>query len=747
MEYVYYFFTPAEKKAFSQNLVLATVRLQEEGTWVVAEIMQQTRTKDQVAMYIKFVEIAEHCLELRNYFSLFNIVGALGSSDVRHHKRLMKMLPEKVKRRFDSLELLMDPSRNMKRYRDLLAAEPDQPYVPFLPLHLKDLVFMNEVKSTRGDQLINYEKLRLIGKFIANLVMRRFYDLKRNTALQAYLKISVLPDFSGAARLRSATVTKTSKGKAGGAFMGTMRKAARALRDGLSNSDSANLSMRSDTDNLLAKSPAVSKSVGHEVKSTVSVVAMPTESDVSLEHKKRAIMFASLVAGSEQAAAEWRQASFLQTSSSSNASRMEMSASVTAMPLDAPMNDRLSARVVVEQCHNGMAGSLTHGNSKAAVKEGEAQHPPCPEATVAETVAAEKVTEKGTRVLTRSHSDQLGAFWPVTQGDTVSPRCNSSLFYGRFVDSPRSLIGSDFVDAVDRAQLLACSSAVPACIMVTAPSRSHDLQDLSACPSSEDSLLVLGASSPKICDTSPIGLSNPPSPCSPNLPETALTATQTLVYAKTPHAAVCRRPSFFAACLEDAIGATSPVQSSSPAQAIIATTTTTNVSNVSTSAPLPGLQDATAATLLPAPHRKHLLHPRYCHRRTASIDLDTINTCKQGNITANLSPMRCDISTARSAANDPQKCRSQQVPDKDNQAKHLSVEASWPMPVEALLSTGGAEPLASVSLTLPCRPSNLSSLSTAPSSFSTKQPSVDRCMVAVPLSPSKANLLLKESLI
>jgi hypothetical protein len=96
------------------QLAAATARCEAETRWVVAEIAHQPRSKDQAALFVKFVAVAEACHRLRNFFSLFSIVCALGSPDVRRLKKVIKSVPDKVHLRLQALETLINPSRNMK---------------------------------------------------------------------------------------------------------------------------------------------------------------------------------------------------------------------------------------------------------------------------------------------------------------------------------------------------------------------------------------------------------------------------------------------------------------------------------------------------------------------------------------------------------------------------------------------------------------------------------------------------------
>lgn len=69
------------------------------------------------------------------------------------------------------VQQLMDPSRNMSKYRQHLASVAmDPPVVPIYPILRKDLIFSHEANPTYSDKLINFEKLRMIGRIIRSIV-------------------------------------------------------------------------------------------------------------------------------------------------------------------------------------------------------------------------------------------------------------------------------------------------------------------------------------------------------------------------------------------------------------------------------------------------------------------------------------------------------------------------------------------------------------------------------------------------
>ena len=69
------------------------------------------------------------------------------------------------------MQQLMDPSRNMSRYRNLVNGEDVQPpIVPFYPVVKKDLTFIHLANDTSVDGLVNFEKLRMIAKEVRSLI-------------------------------------------------------------------------------------------------------------------------------------------------------------------------------------------------------------------------------------------------------------------------------------------------------------------------------------------------------------------------------------------------------------------------------------------------------------------------------------------------------------------------------------------------------------------------------------------------
>ncbi|KAJ3009268.1 UNVERIFIED_CONTAM: hypothetical protein HDU68_002772, partial [Siphonaria sp. JEL0065] len=144
-------------------------RFDKESYWVATEIVTQKDIKKRTKVLANFILTTKACQEANNFFSLFSLMSGLGLSPVSRLKKTWEALPEKAKTVYEELEKIIDPSRNMKNYRDLLTkAVP--PIVPFLPIYLKDLTFMNDGNSKIVEGMINFEKLRMMGNRVKDIV-------------------------------------------------------------------------------------------------------------------------------------------------------------------------------------------------------------------------------------------------------------------------------------------------------------------------------------------------------------------------------------------------------------------------------------------------------------------------------------------------------------------------------------------------------------------------------------------------
>ncbi|XP_051479121.1 rap guanine nucleotide exchange factor 4 isoform X6 [Apus apus] len=91
-------------------------------------------------------------------------------------------LPSKFKKIYAEFESLMDPSRNHRAYR-LTVAKLDPPIIPFMPLLIKDMTFTHEGNKTFTDNLVNFEKMRMIANTVRTVKFCRSQSFNPDAAL------------------------------------------------------------------------------------------------------------------------------------------------------------------------------------------------------------------------------------------------------------------------------------------------------------------------------------------------------------------------------------------------------------------------------------------------------------------------------------------------------------------------------------------------------------------------------------
>lgn len=143
-----------------------------EMFWVVSEICREPNIVRRSKIVKHFIKIARHCKECKNFNSVFAIISGLGHTSVSRLRLTWEKLPSKYQKLFNDLQELMDPSRNMSKYRQLVASELAQKrsLIPFYPVVKKDLTFIHLGNDTRIEGLINFEKLRMISKEVRTLM-------------------------------------------------------------------------------------------------------------------------------------------------------------------------------------------------------------------------------------------------------------------------------------------------------------------------------------------------------------------------------------------------------------------------------------------------------------------------------------------------------------------------------------------------------------------------------------------------
>ncbi|XP_071543383.1 uncharacterized protein PDZ-GEF isoform X3 [Panulirus ornatus] len=141
-----------------------------EMFWVVTEVCSEHNLVKRSKTIKQFIKVARQCKECKNFNSMFAILSGLGHGSVSRLKQTWERLPSKYQRMYQEMQDLMDPSRNMSKYRNLVQNENIQsPIIPFYPVVARDLTFTHEGNDDKVEGLINFEKLRMISRYIRDL--------------------------------------------------------------------------------------------------------------------------------------------------------------------------------------------------------------------------------------------------------------------------------------------------------------------------------------------------------------------------------------------------------------------------------------------------------------------------------------------------------------------------------------------------------------------------------------------------
>ncbi|KAM9349373.1 rap guanine nucleotide exchange factor 4-like [Symphorus nematophorus] len=164
-ELLYHTFGRQSFRRTTANLDLFLRRFNQIQLWVVTEVCLCGQLSKRVQLLKKFIKIAAHCREFKNLNSFFAIIMGMSNPAVSRLSQTWEKLPTKFKKFYAEFESMMDPSRNHRSYR-LTVTKLEPPIIPFMPLLLKDMTFTHEGNKTFIDNMVNFEKMRIIANTI-----------------------------------------------------------------------------------------------------------------------------------------------------------------------------------------------------------------------------------------------------------------------------------------------------------------------------------------------------------------------------------------------------------------------------------------------------------------------------------------------------------------------------------------------------------------------------------------------------
>lgn len=124
--------------------------------FVAYMILRKNEPRKRVQTIRYFVQVAEKCRQYNNFSSMTAIISALYSSPIHRLKKTWAYVSKDIMAQLQSMNKLMNSSRNFNEYRDMLKFIGSEPCVPFFGVYLSDLTF---VYHGNPDYLLNRNRM------------------------------------------------------------------------------------------------------------------------------------------------------------------------------------------------------------------------------------------------------------------------------------------------------------------------------------------------------------------------------------------------------------------------------------------------------------------------------------------------------------------------------------------------------------------------------------------------------------
>ena len=151
-EYIDYYFKKTNSKYGHSHLTQFSDLSNEEMFWVVNEILHESNLVKRAKIIKLFIQIAHICKECKNFNSLLAILQGLDHLTVARLKETWEKVPNKYKKILEDLRILLDTSKNMLKYRQVLKSEFIQPPIVSafaLRISLSVFTFLIKFSHTR----------------------------------------------------------------------------------------------------------------------------------------------------------------------------------------------------------------------------------------------------------------------------------------------------------------------------------------------------------------------------------------------------------------------------------------------------------------------------------------------------------------------------------------------------------------------------------------------------------------------
>eukprot|EP01103_Thecamoeba_quadrilineata_P010656 TRINITY_DN2359_c0_g1_i1.p1 TRINITY_DN2359_c0_g1~~TRINITY_DN2359_c0_g1_i1.p1 ORF type:complete len:544 (-),score=96.76 TRINITY_DN2359_c0_g1_i1:185-1816(-) len=146
-------------KDYSPKVTEMIQRFNEISFWVATSIIDIASAKNRATIVTKFINIADHLRAMNSFNTLIGIISGLTCHPIRRLKFTFRELSPASRNTLNELILYVDLENDFLRYKQTLH-ELNGTCVPYIGIHLRDLVIINETFPNMEKKLINFKKRR-----------------------------------------------------------------------------------------------------------------------------------------------------------------------------------------------------------------------------------------------------------------------------------------------------------------------------------------------------------------------------------------------------------------------------------------------------------------------------------------------------------------------------------------------------------------------------------------------------------
>ena len=167
----------------SPTLVALRKRFNQLSFWVITLVLVSVDTKTkQIKMVKQLLDCAWLLYQSRSYNSMGALISALNSVALSRLHYLWDNLSKQDLKRREEMNGVLEVMQNFKVYRQLLeeAAQVEAPCIPYIPLHLRDMLAIFEREDNHlkkcddtGKPMVNFDKMRALGTTMHTILQFR----------------------------------------------------------------------------------------------------------------------------------------------------------------------------------------------------------------------------------------------------------------------------------------------------------------------------------------------------------------------------------------------------------------------------------------------------------------------------------------------------------------------------------------------------------------------------------------------